>query len=70
MSKVFQLKSSPPHRTSRIQISLDRGLHAEVKRLLAKRFLAGNPMQMIDVMDEALRDWLKKIGKRKRGNRP
>lgn len=31
----------------------------EVKRLLAERFLAGNPMQMIDVVDEALRKWVK-----------
>ncbi len=51
----------------RIQTTVDRDLHAKVKRLMAKQFLAGNPLRVVDVMDEALQDWIKAT--RKKGER-
>ena len=46
--------------SKRVKTSVDRGLHEQLKRLLARRFLGGSlTMQVIDVMDEALREWLK-----------
>ena len=48
-----------------MKTSIDRGLHTELKRILAAIFLSdGKTPMVIEVVDEAMFDWIKKRKKK------